>query len=261
MSRWLHAAIAAVFFISPLALAKDTTEESKLCVQFLTRPNVKPIDYAASDLEGLFFDLIKKVQAANEVESAHAVSYVKEVLALKAQILNNVFRLLPTVEKPETLDSIYQMLETLGIPPKSYGLVIDKQNRITRKGPSFKLEFPPPEEPGPSIGFVNFGKNETRDLPDWLHRSIGFGPQHVELDAPPPRATGSIHRTVSENDPRTLIITDGETNTTYKVDLRVLSIFGFELDNHRYQLEFNPEVYSWVVTDENLSNPSGKIGF
>lgn len=254
---------AVLLCISQSAFARVTTEEEReACAQFLSQSS-RPIDYAFSDLEGLFFDLIKKVQASNEVPQDRAEFYVKDVLSMKAQVLNNVMYLLAAVEKPETLGSIYQMLDSLGVDPEMYGLKLDDQNRLMM----------PKRDPAPAnvkkvrpvnkrtIGFLKLSPTPLRDLPEGLHRSIGFGPQHVEGYAPPARVTGQIRRAVSPKNQNIMIFTDGETKSVYQADRRILNLFGVEFENQKYTLQFNNEMSEWVVVVENLANPTNRIGF
>jgi len=260
MSVLFRIAIAmSLLCITRGALAKDTTEEAARCAQLLSNPT--PVDYALSDLEGLFFDVVKKAQSGDELTPARAEAYIKDFLNMKAQLLNRIMQLLPVTQKPEMVASIYQMLDTLGVPPAVYGLKLDEQGHLLKQGPTYPSEPLPAETRGPSIGYLNMGEFQYRDLPEGLHRSIGFGAQRVEREALPERVTGMIQRMISKKDPNVLIVYDGEKKVAYAANLQLLHLGGIRLDTHTYQLQFNQEYHEWVVVIENLANPSGKIGF
>lgn len=260
MSVFVRIAIAmSLLCISQGALAKDTTEEAARCAELLSKPTA--VDYALSDLEGLFFDVVKKAQDGDHLTPSRAEAYIKDFLNMKAQLLNRIIGLLPAAEKPEMVASIYQMLDTLGVPPALYGLKLDEQGHLLKQGPTYKSGPLPAETRGPSIGFVNMGEFQYRDLPEGLHRSIGFGPQRVESDPLPDRVTGMIQRMISKKDPNVLIVYDGEKKIAYAANLQLLHLGGIQIGDHTYQLEFNQEYQEWVVVVQNLANPSGKIGF
>lgn len=262
MSALVRIAIAvSLLSIAQGASAKDTSKEVQSHCSKLLTSQPTTADYALSDLEGMFFDVIKKMQAADELTPARVEAYIKDILNMKAQVLNRALQLLPVAQKPETVASIYQILETFGIPPGFYGLEINKEGQLVRHGPTYKIGPIPPEENGPHIGFVSLGHKPYRDLPQGLSRSIGFGPERIESEAHPERMTGFIQSMVSPKDPNMLIIYDGEKKVAYAANLQFLHLGGIELNDRTYQLVFNQDIGEWIVAVENLANPSGKIGF
>lgn len=254
--------IAVLLFVSQGAWAKDALLEEKLCKQLLVQ-KAQPIDYDASDLEGQYFALLEKVQNIKYVSSERMQFYIEEILSMKAYLLNQMGKLVTSVEKPETLRSIYQMLFSLGVPPQNYGLQMDAMGRMVRyrMGPSAQSQSIDQIAEMNPIGFLKNGKAPTRDLPDWQHRTIGFGAQSVELYAPPERATGSIRMDVSPQDPGTLIVVDEEKGVRFEVDMQIMTTSGAEVEGHRYILGFNRDISQWVVIAENLNNPSNRLGF
>jgi hypothetical protein len=228
-----------------------------------TQPRV--IDYAASDLEGTFLALVEKVQSAAEVPAARREYFIRDVLNMKAALLNQIGDLLPFLlrEKPEMIPTVYAMLDSIGVPPKIYGLEVDEKNRLVipslppqgpRAGNDNEIQNAP-------IGFLKPSALPARDLEAGLHRSIGFADFSVRGEAAPLRRTGQIQRGIAKQNKSILIVADGETGKSYAADLRILTSAGAEIEGKKLALQFNPDIREWIVLVENLNNPTGKIGF
>lgn len=256
--------VMVLLLLSQGAQARIQEETAEKCAQLLSQ-QPSPLDYAVSDLEGLFLTLVQKVQSVHQVPASRREIFIKDILNMKAEALNRVMSILPMVKKAETLDSIYLIIDSLGVPPAMYGLTLDPQTHevvssMAKSGRRAKAETEA-EVVNRPIGFVTFAKSAGRDLPEELHRSIGFGPQRIDLHAPPKRLTGKFSRSVSPENKELLIVTDPETNSVYQVSIKILTSSGADLQDKTYRLEFNREMLEWIVRIENLNNPTGHIGF
>lgn len=232
-----------------------------------------PLDYYVSDLEGLFFTYLAKMQAANEVSPSRLQYFLKDMLSMKAEILNDVMSILPYVaaspmneaHRANLLSSIYDIVDTMGVPGSIYGFKIDedgtllvprrkrskKRARATQAASIAKNE---------AIGFLG-GLPPERDLPGGIHRSIGFGTPNINKERPPQRKGGAIQRSVSNDKPEQIMILDGETGGMYVLPISRAGILGAQVDGKVYRLDFNKDTVEWVVAVENLNNPTGRIGF
>lgn len=253
--------LLVVLSISHGAFAKN---ENLSCAQYLADQPTQ-VDYALSDLEGSFFELVKKVAAADEVPASRVDKYVKDILSMKAAVLNSIVGILPAVHQPQHLAAIFQIIDSLGVDPQMYGLTLNKDSRVesTMAERARRTDYREPafeESKGAPIGFVQFNKSLSKDLPLGIQRSIGFGPQEIKIDPAPKRKTGFITRQFDANSPNMKII-DLETKTAYQVNLVVMTSLGAKFSDNAYQVRWNDDVKSWVVIVENLNNPSGKIGF
>lgn len=234
-------------------------------------PEFTPLDYELSDLEGTFFAFLEKVQSSGSVPAARAEYFLKDVLSLKADILNQVFDLLPQVirspmdpaKKARAMNSIYQIVDSLGIPAQVFGF------RILRDGRVIFPSAPPQRIPRmvrpvlPKVNPIGFTTREpgSRDLPDDQHRSIGFGAHEIRGEVPPQREVGQISRSLENGKAPVLVVTDEINKKTFRLPLAHLIFSEVTLEGSKYELQFNPEVMEWVVTRDNLNNPSGRIGF
>lgn len=272
------------FFISTVAIvlsvtsvqAKDTSKDPEECAQALSSSGPIPVlNYAMSDLEGLFFAYLAKLQAYENVSTAGADLYAKEVLSMKAEVLNRVGDLLPHAAlspMPETqrsrmISSIFQMIDTLGMPSKIYGFEVNEEGRpvlpVSEKAReafaknSKTQDLVPAKNP---IGFLP-GKPATRDLPEHLKRSIGFRAHEIREHDRPQRTVGLIARQLVGEKNDVLLVIDRENSVSYAIPLVQLQVTSLEVPGRRYELQYNQEIREWVVIAQNLNNPTGRIGF
>jgi hypothetical protein len=203
------------------------------------------------------------------------------MLSMKAEILNDVFSILPYVtafpmeeaRRDRLLNSLYQIVDTMGIPGDIYGLEVGEDGQA--RFPEKKHSENPTEESVPAktappktvsvaktgaIGFLA-GPPPQRDLPDGVHRSIGFGAHKINEEKPPRRKGGFIQRSVSNDNPDRIMILDGETGDMYVLPVSRVAFLGGQIDGKVYRLDFNADTLEWIVAVENLNNPSGRIGF
>ena len=266
MPKFIQFLVMALLSPSVLALPKSTTAEDCL-ILLSTQP--RPVDYAISDYEGLYLELLQKVQSAVDMPHDRHEYLLTEILYLKAQVLNRTAQLLPVLlrmpdqqKKVRVLASVYQILDSLGIPPEMYGLKLDPKNRLVIPRLSSSREPANlPEIPSTPIGFLTSSRAPARDLAKGLNRSIGFAPHILREIEYPKRNGGFLQRSFPPQNKNILIVADGETKTVYYVDLRLLTSAGAEFIGKTLQLNFNPEIAEWVVEVKNIHNPSGKIGF
>jgi hypothetical protein len=250
-------------------LAKAPQGTNKDC-SFLLLTQASPLEYELSDAEGVYLELIQKVQSIYEIRTERMESYIKDILALKAQVLNAFIYLIPRVnmqfesgpEKARVLSSIFQMITYLGVSPKSYGLEMDEQFAVTapiipislkKKSKTYTRDAP--------IGFVASPQASDRDLPDELKRSIGFGEHQISSIHLPLRMIGRIQLDISTANKEILLVSDPETKNVYKAHLRVLTSMGGKTEHLTYTLDFKPAIGEWIVKVDNLNNPEGHIGF
>jgi hypothetical protein len=260
MSKFIQLAL----FVSLIPGAFAHAAKSPDCSALL-KTQARAVDYAASDLEGTFLALVEKVQSAGEIPAARREYFIRDVLNMKAALLNQIGDLLPFLlrEKPEMIPTVYAMLDSIGVPPKLYGLEVDEKNQLVvpalpPQGPSAANDNEIQNAP---IGFLKPSSQPRRDLGDGLHRSIGFADFTVRGEAPPQRRTGQIQRGLAKQNKSILIVADAETGKTYAADLRILTSAGAQTEGKKLKLQFNPDIREWVVLVENLNNPTGKIGF
>lgn len=239
-------------------------------------PRSTPLDYQMSKLESLFLYYAEKAQGLNAVAPERAEAYVKDLLNLKAQILNVIFAVLPKVlafpveptRKAELVSSIHQIVDAVGIPITVFGFEVDKKGYVTH--PQLKnyprrviravaSGLPNKAETKAAIGFLE-GVKPDRDLPAHLHRSIGFGETKITGEAPPARAVGQIQISLSA-DNSIVHILDRETGARFDVPIMSMVTNAFGGKDKDMQLDFIPEYREWFVRIENLHNPTGRIGF
>lgn len=254
------------------------TINGKSCGDLLTveapaKPQYTSLDYAMSDLVGLFFTYLEKMQNVNETPPSRFEYVLKDMLSMKAEILNDVVMILPQVavssmdesRKNLLLNTLYQIIDTMGIPAQVYGFQVDDKGNLSFPGKQrpqdggFKT-FTIAEKSRPAIGFLG-GHVAGRDLPDGEHRSIGFGKQTIRGEQPPARVTGSIQRSISKENPAYILIIDGETGIVYNLPIKLVGAQGGKAGDKAFNLDFNNEVKEWFVLVQNLNNPEGKIGF
>lgn len=266
MPKFIQLLVMALLSPCALALPKNATAKDCSGVLSTQRP---PLDYAISDYEGLFLELLLKVQSAVDMPTDRHEYLLTEILHLKAQVLNRTVQLLPLFlrvpdeqKRHRIIGSVYQILDSLGVSPEVYGLQIDQQNRLVIPLlPRLRAVANLPEPPYRPIGFLTSSRAPTRDLPEGLNRSIGFAPHTIRPTEDPKRHGGFLQRGFPPQNKNILIVADGETKAVYYVDLRLLTSAGAEFVGRSLQLNFNPEISEWVVEVKNLHNPSGKIGF
>ncbi len=254
------------------------TVNGQSCAEILSPPKTEPaqytqLDYVMSDLEGLFYIYIQKLQGADDVEASRTDSFLKDLLSMKAEILNEVVSLLPFVlnadideaKQGRMVNSIYQIVDSMGIPTSVYGLSLDEHGNVVspnkkkarkKSAPTPAVKISPNKR---TIGFIA-GSGPASDLPENLHRSIGFKAHEIRGEAPPLRSTGEIKRVLTHGE-TSLVITDGETGKVYSIPLTRLLLMEAQLDGQKIKLEFNPDISEWIIAVENLNNPSGRIGF
>lgn len=233
-----------------------------------------PLDYEMSDLEGLFFTYLAKMQAANEVSPSRLQYFMKDMLSMKAEILNDVMSILPYVaaspmdkaRQARLLDSIYQIIDTMGIPASIYGFKIDKNGTVrfpkkTQRKKRLQTAQAMSDAKTETIGFLGGDLAPERDLPDGIHRSIGFGTHNISGEKPPQRKGGAIQRSVFGDKQEQIMILDGETGEMYALPILRVGVLGGQVDGTVYRLDFNKDTLKWVVAVENLNNPTGRIGF
>ncbi len=263
--------LSVVFAVSTASADSKTIDcaEAALLTAANAAPKASELDYAISDLEGLFFTFLDHLQRSDEIEPARVEFFLKDALNLKAQVLNRALAILPPLmraridnaRKTQLANSVYIMIDTLGVSPGSYGLELDDDRNV--KVPDM-TDLPPAEESHSlpiaksQIGFV-FVEGPDSELPDHVHRSIGYGPLTLNVDLLPARQAGFIHRAMKEEGQ--LIIVDGEQRLGYQFPIQLLSFHTFQGDGKIYRLGFNQQIFNWVVTVENTNNPEGRIGF
>lgn len=266
MPKFIQLLVMVLLSPSALALPKNATTKNCSDILATQRP---PIDYAISDYEGLFLDLLKKVQFVVDMPPDRHEYLMTEILHMKAQVLNRTMQLMPlfvritdTQKKVRVLASVYQILDSVGVSPAIYGLQLDKQNRLVIPLlPSLRDPQNLPELPSQPIGFVTSSREPARDLAEGFHRSIGFATHIIRDNEDPKRYGGFLQRGSSPQNKNILIVADGETKAVYYVDLRILTSAGAQFVGKTLQLIFNTEIAEWMVEVKNLDNPTGKIGF
>lgn len=266
-------AIALLLVISQGALAKTMKYPARDC-SLLLSPDAPALDFALSDLEGSFLELVKKVQNAGQVPADRVDPFIKDVLNMKASLLNDIFGLLPMVmlstdegpKRARVIGLFYQILDSLGVPPQIYGLAANEKGQIVIPQVPQQIREamnrPAPEVVNNPIGFVKPSSiDDGEAAPEGTHRSVGFGPQTLEDYPLPDRQTGFIQRTLLPQNKLIMIVIDREKNAYYHVDLRLLTSAGGQGDGRTFQLQFNPEIREWIVLVTNQNNPGGRIGF
>jgi|GEM_PF-3286363 len=267
MSKFIF--MGFVYLLSQGALAKSLNTNASNCADML-EPQAPILDYALSDLEGTFFDLVQKVQNFDEISPSRHEYLIKDILSMKANVLNQITNVLPMViqsskdhpKRARVLASIYQIIDTFGLPPAMYGLKLDAQSRvITPETPPFPTSETPAPEMSTPIGFLQANPTPRRDLPEGMYRSIGFSAHEISVSVPPARETGYIRRGMAKENPNIMIIADSETNNIYYIDIRIMTSSGAQVEGKKMQLNFSPEDREWIVLIENINNPVGRIGF
>ncbi len=92
------------------------------------------LDYEVSESRRNLPSPARENHGLPELDSSRRAPFIEDTLNLKADILNTIGDLLPYVlrnaanedKKVRALTSIYEMLDTIGIPPKIFGLKINK---------------------------------------------------------------------------------------------------------------------------------------
>ena len=226
----------------------------------------------ASDLEGLFLDIVKDAALISEVPNSKKAAYVEQLLKKKAEFLNNVVYLLRPflfVEDFEKksglpLEQVFNMLVALGVDPTMYALKVNEKNEVTIERPTPSQKPPVAQkiaaEPQVSapIGFFAVEGQRERDLPDHLRRSIGFGPQVIHEDEAPNRVKGQLRFQFSVQDKMVLVF-DPVEKLQYLASLQILTASVLETDDKAMALSYQDG--EWLVVFKNLANPEGKIGF
>ena len=227
------------------------------------------IDYEVSDLEGLYLDLLEKVQKLPEAEPSRIEYLLKEILNMKASFLNDagllVQQVLTTVpdsqRKNALLADMYQMIASLGVPPKNYGLILNRKGMIQM--PKVDIASKPlrPIKYKNPIGFILNDRTPDPLVPEGFHRSIGFGPQTIEGSARPARRGGNLFWEVSEKHPDMLLVFDGEKELLYVVPKNVMVSAAAAFDGRAFILDFSIEGGGWIVRTEKLDGTEERIGF
>lgn len=276
MIKRIFISTVAVLLSVTSVQAKDTSKDPEECEQALHSSGPIPVlDYAVSDLEGLFFAYLKKLQAYENVSSNGTDLYIKEVLSMKAEVLNRVGDLLlpvayspmPDEKRTRMISSIFQMIDTLGLPAKIFGFEINEDGRpvlpVSAEAREAALKASKTRDLVPEKNPIGFLPTTvaTRDLPDHLARSIGFRDHQIREHARPQRTVGRIGRRLIGENQDVLLVVDVENGISYALPLGQLQVTALEIPGRRYELQFNPEVREWVVISHNLNNPTGRIGF
>src|SRR5437879_2994606 len=110
MSRIIRSLLIFIF-ISPAAFAKNSAHESYADEEFhdLLKGYTNNIEFSLSDAEGLFFEILKKVIKAPQVPAGNSDFYSRDFLSMKAELLNDLIRIIPLIHDQQKLGSIYQM--------------------------------------------------------------------------------------------------------------------------------------------------------
>lgn len=268
MFRKIAQLCAVVFFAQgAFARPRQPREQPKGCE---ARLNQLSMAYAGSDMDALFIHFVKTVQSVNESGPHQQDRIARKVLNMKAELLNQITDLLPSVlslsdpaRKIQMISSIYHILDTVGVPIQVFGLQVDEQGRLVLPNVvnSQSRRNSAPTVVSSPIGFLAQKEASERDLPDGTHRSIGFTAHSYFKDPVPSRKIGNYQRGILQDNPNMIAVIDRESGQTYFADIRILHASGASLDGHDLELTFNQQAHEWVVTDHNLNNPSGKIGF
>lgn len=238
------------------------------CAKLLESVNAPtPFDFAISDLEGLYIELLE-----DSVELSSPEIFLKK----KAEFFNRLNAVFPKLlrdnirnENPAIpLVQLVNMMMSLGVGPEFYGLKLDENSQISidkkvyqsalSQSPSSRKPAAKPENKK-SIGFVEFRGEGEEPLPAYLRRSVGFAPFRVERRESPKRRGGQLKFEVL-SDQTALRVIDSEENVIYELPLEALQTVFYESDVKKMGLKFDPN-QGWIVAFESLVNPDGVIGF
>lgn len=252
-----------IFSTSSLALAKTN------CSLLLSgQKTYQAIDYMVSDVEGLFLEIASDAIHLAEVKSTRAADS-ENFLLKKAFLLNQMGSLVGVlrhmhaqqISAPISLLQISNMLFSLGVHPKSYGIELDKNKKLHFKGLKITNEEPSKQNEfiKAKIGFIYNDGDESLELPDGFFRSIGFETITIRQEEAPRRKGGQIY--LSSSNESNLSIKDLENLKIMFVPKKIMSLMKVKTDSKEMIVDYDSENNEWLVRFANLSNPNGEIGF
>jgi len=264
----------AVSLTSGAVFAKGTRAIS--CTDLLAPvvgPAASPFEYAVSDFEGLYLDIISDIAQSGQIRANRVNKFAEDFLNKKATFLNQAIYVVRQMtlnqmqgqQSPTTPEQVFSMIASLGVDPTMYGLVINKEQQIELKVPAKPSNIATKnntEVAGEGQGFVGFidpkGSNE-RDLPAHLQRAVGFGREGISREEAPQRKTGLLKFSLDEKT-KLLVVVDMSSRLQYAVDSKMLATSGAQTDDKIMRLQISQD-NSWFVSYENTANPKGIIGF
>lgn len=249
------------------------------CAKLLESLNApSPADYAISDMEGAYVELLKDATALSSSDVRNKDRQMEIFLKKKADFLNRLNAVFPKLiydhfangEASIPLSQLVNMILSSGVATESYGikLVDDSQISIDQRTyhSAMAMGAPRPQTLSTksarkkrAIGFVELQGEEEEALPAHLHRSIGFHPFRIERHEDPKRKVGQLDFEMLA-DEKTLRVKDHQENTVHELSLEVLQTLVYETDSKKMGLTFDPRE-GWIVAFESLVNPDGVIGF
>lgn len=235
------------------------------CQKLLMRAKTaKPLDFAISDLEGLYLEIVQDTIELSNHPSSEGAPY-QTYFKKKAQFLNDAIgvilqiRFMDPQELPEVnYTQFAQMFFSLGVDPKMYGLTPDKNGDFQLSIGKTKKSKATASEPfveSRAIGFIHFPKSESQKP-----HSIGFATWKTPEQETPIRAGGRIgfEPLPSRN---LLLVGDFENTVAYEVSVGLLRSFQYKGEDLSFEITFDKQQGQWIVAFENHNNPTGKIGF
>lgn len=235
-----------------------------------------PADYAISDMEGAYVELLKDATALSSSDVQDKDRKMEIFLKKKADFLNRLSAVFPNLiydhfangEASIPLSQLVNMILSVGVATESYGIKLVDDSQISIDQRTYhsamamgapQLLSTKPQKKKRTIGFVELQGEEEEVLPAHLHRSIGFHPVKVERHEDPKRKVGQLNFEMLA-DEKTFRVKDHHENTVYELSLEVLQALFYETDSKKMGLTFDPRE-GWIVAFESLVNPDGVIGF
>ena len=288
--RFLLFVAAVVVPVAPAVAKPDAKVEVKVTMDLescaaalMARRIPRPLDYAASDLEGSFLELMREAAALETPGPRGRDADMERFLNQKAFMLNTLAEsAMPLVLDQATTGrsrigaaELVGMLITLGVSPEMYGLTLDTKTGRAGLHPQVlaRLTAPPAEArtvkrarvPRPiaeraAIGFVPSGGEGEPELPPYLKRTVGFAPTKIERSEKPPERRGGALDFADGSREDALKVIDREKGGEVEASLARLHVFEYVGAAKTMRLKFSPED-GWFVAFESTVNPEGKIGF
>lgn len=271
LTFWLGDFLRYIFLISGLVLGSFSSAQATnitvnvsmdllSCAKLLGAQKApSPLDYAVSDLEGLYLELLDEAKTAFENERQ-----VEVFLKKKAEFLNKLGGLMPLLKNHRTLKfmQVINMLGSLGVSPQSFGLDLSPEGKVMASksllnAPPMWMFKPSPHLKNSPIGFTHFKDQPDEELPPHLKRSIGFGTIKVEPYEDPKRLGGQLEFQVKQGQ---FLVMDHEEKRVHWVNLDLLRMDGFSSEEKNVALIFDPNQREWLVSFELLSSRQ-RIGF
>lgn len=254
--------------ITALVLATSSTAfASNICSQILkSKSTYSAEDYRISELESAYLDLVaeaSRMSSTAENLEKRTESFLLKKAAFLNRISSQIFRMKLMSERGVnsrlSLVSVSNMLLSLGLHPKIYGIVLNENNQFAfarNKEPKSEI-VETPKVASRGIGFVQSESSQSSD--DVISKkTIGFVQMDAEDDAPPARRGGSIKLSQLGS---SLSVADLENLTVIQVPSQLMSMSGAETSEKRMTLSYDKIESEWIVEFESLTNPSGHIGF